>query len=136
MKKIEFWPVRLAPLALFAAAAPGQALAQACATQRPDWDGTPVSALDEALALLLSPGGLFLLAATAVALVVRSQWGGLVTVLLWTGFITLITMFDPTGLRGPAAAEGCVGPPTLFIGVAAAICVVTVLLTMPRQSGD
>ncbi|MEL6451704.1 MAG: hypothetical protein AAFQ19_10625 [Pseudomonadota bacterium] len=115
---------------------PAPAWAQACAEMRPDWTpGTAGSAWNEALALMLSPAGLFLLAATAVALIIRSQWGGLVAVLLWTGFISLITMF-PGGPRAAATLEGCVGSPALFIGLAAAICVGTVLYTMPRSADD
>ena len=123
-------------LALPLATLPGPAWAEVCDKMRPNWDGTATTAMGEALALFLSPGGLFLLAATAVALVLRSQWGGLVVVLLWTGFITLVTMADPSGSRAPGLVEGCVGPPTLFIALAAAICVGTVLYTLPRKADD
>ncbi|WP_299286381.1 hypothetical protein [uncultured Tateyamaria sp.] len=110
--------------------------AEACAILRPDWDGTSVSAIGEAVGLLTAPMGLFLLAATVMAVLVRSQWGGLVAVLLWTAFITFVTMADSDGQRPAAMAEGCVGPPTLFIAAAAAICVAVVLYTMPHKSGD
>ncbi|WP_299147039.1 hypothetical protein [uncultured Tateyamaria sp.] len=115
---------------------PTVAHAYACTTLRPDWDGTPASAVGETIGLLTAPMGLFLLAATVMAVLVRSQWGGLVAVLLWTAFITFVTMADSDGQRTLAMAEGCVGPPTLFIATAAAICVAIVLYTMPRKSGD
>ena len=111
------------------------ALADVCDTARPGWDGTRVGAFGEALALFLSPAGLILLAASIIALRFRSQWLGLATIILWTGFITVVTMADPTGMRADAMAEGCIGPPTLFIVAAAAICVAIVLYTKPRSGG-
>ncbi len=114
---------------------PGAAWAEICATARPGWEpGTPVTGLDEAVYLFTSGPGLFLLAATAVALVLRNQWGGLVAVLLWTGLITFVTMGDSAS--APGRAEGCIGSPALFIGLVAAISVATVLYTMPHKSGD
>ncbi|MEO0403027.1 MAG: hypothetical protein AAF214_11680 [Pseudomonadota bacterium] len=115
---------------------PGAAWADVCDKERPLWDGAPVSAVGEAIGLFTTPAGVFLIAATALALALRSQWGGLVAVLLWTGFITFVTMADPGGLRSDAMIEGCIGSPTLFIAAVAAICVGTVLYTMPRQRGD
>lgn len=121
-----------AALALLAA----PAMAEVCDKERPGWDGTPVTAFGEILALFLSPAGLILLAASIVALRFRSQWIGLATIILWTGLITLITMADPTGIRPLAMAEGCVGSPALFIAVVAAICVAIVLYTRPRPRGS
>ena len=121
---------------LILALLPAQALAEVCAEARPGWDGVQVSAAMEAFTLFTSPAGLALLALSVIALRFRSQWIGLVAVLLWTGFITLVTMADPTGVRAPAMAEGCIGAPTLFIVLAAAICVAIVLYTKPRPSGS
>lgn len=120
---------------LILACLPGAAWAEVCDKERPNWDGVDVTALQEAATLFVTPFGLLLLGFTIVALRFRNQWMGLVAVLGWTGFITLITMADPTGLRDLARAEGCIGAPTLFIVAVAAICVGTVLYTMPRSGG-
>ena len=114
---------------------PASARAQACSSERPDWDGIPVTALGEAINLLLSPAGLMLLFVSLLAMRFRNQWIGLVAIVLWTGFISIVTMLDPTGLRAPAMAEGCIGSSTLFIVVAAAICVGIVFITKPQSSG-
>jgi len=114
---------------------PGPALAEVCSTQRPNWDGTPVTALGEALQLASSPITLILIIATLLVLRLRSQWGGVAVVVLWTGLTSMLTMIDPTGARAPGMAEGCIGSPTLFIAVVAAICVATILYTAPRNNG-
>ncbi len=114
------------------AALPGPALAEVCDKIRPDWDGTPVSGLQEALQLALTAPVLALLIATGAALRFRSQWGGLIVVVLWTGYASLLSFGD---LRTQAQAEGCAGSPTLFIGLVAAICVATILYTAPVKPG-
>ncbi len=106
-------------------------LAEVCDTDRPDWNGTPVTMTEEALALLLSPAGLILLAGTILALRFRSQWGGLIVVVLWSGFVSLIALADPTGTRALALQEGCIGSPALFIALVIAICAGTILYTAP-----
>lgn len=120
---------------LILATLPGAAMADACAVQRPDWDGMPVSGVDEAIQLASSPLTLILIAATFLAIRFRSQWGGVAIVVLWTILVSMLTMVDPTGTRAPGMAEGCIGSPTLFITAVAAICVATILYTAPRQSG-
>jgi hypothetical protein len=121
---------------LIIALTPGAAWAEACSTARPGWDAAAVTAFDEASTLFLTPFGLLLLAFSVVALRFRSQWMGLGAVLGWTGYITLITMTDPTGLRAQAIVEGCIGSPTLFIAAVAAICMGTVIYTMPRKADE
>lgn len=116
-------------------ALPGMAQAEVCSTLRPDWDGTPASALSEAFMLTASPLTLLLIGLTFLALRFRSQWGGVAVVVLWTGLVSIITMLDPTGTRTPAMAEGCIGSPTLFIAAVTAICVATIIYTAPRSSG-
>ncbi|GGX43676.1 hypothetical protein GCM10007385_09490 [Tateyamaria omphalii] len=122
-------------LGLAAAFFPNTGWAGVCDKERPGWDGAPVGAIGEATNLFLSPAGVALLLLSLVALRFRHQWIGLVAVILWTVFITVITMADPTGVRALAMVEGCVGPPTLFIVAVAAICVGIVLCTKPRTSG-
>ncbi|MEL7099821.1 MAG: hypothetical protein AAGM84_13400 [Pseudomonadota bacterium] len=122
-------------LALFVTL-PGAALAEVCAEARPDWNGVPVSALGETVTLLFSPMGLFLLISTLAALRFRSQWGGVVVTVGWTAFATLLTMADPTGVRALAQAEGCIGSSTLFIAIAAAISVATIIYTAPRKAAS
>ncbi len=109
--------------------------AEVCDKVRPNWDGTPASALSEAVALFGSPLGLFLLIATAFAIRFRHAWAGLATVIGWTGFVSIILAKDPTGIHEFAVLEGCVGPPTLFVGVTIAICIGTILYTAPRRLG-
>ena len=111
---------------------PSQALAGTCAVSHPNWDGTPVGMAEEALALAMSPAALILICMSMLALRFKSQWGALMTVLLWTGFLSLITMLDPTGSRVAAQAEGCIGSPALFIGLVIALCALLVMHTMPR----
>ena len=116
-------------------ALPGPAMAETCVLQRPNWDGTPVSAMDEAIQLTSSPVTLILIAVTLLVLRFRSQWGGVAVVVLWTILVSMLTMADPTGTRAPGMIEGCIGSPTLFITAVAAICVATILYTAPRNSG-
>lgn len=129
-------PVR-GTLTLLAALLPGPALARACDTLRPGWDGTPSTALAEALHLFASPAALLLLAATAIVLRFRSQWGGVAVCVGWSLLVSAVTFFDLTGgQRAAAMAEGCIGRPTLFIAAVAAICVATILYTAPRPARD
>ncbi len=114
---------------------PSPAWAEVCDKARPGWDGAHVGVVGEAISLFLSPAGVALLLLSLIALRFRHQWVGLAAVILWTVFITVVTMADPTGVRGLAMAEGCIGAPTLFIAAVAAICVGIVLYTKPRKSG-
>ncbi len=107
---------------------PNGAWAEVCDKQRPNWDGLPVSAWSEMLALLQTPLALFLILTTALALRLRHQWLGLAVVVGWSSYTMLMTTSD---IRGAAIAEGCAGSPTLFIGLVAAICVGVVLYTAP-----
>ena len=87
------------------------ALAEVCYKERPDWDGIPVTLESEALALFLSPAGLFLLGALAVAVLFRHAMGTAIVALLWSFFISFIVWPDPTGLRGARISEGCEAQP-------------------------
>lgn len=111
---------------------PGAAFAQSCADQRPGWTpGTEVSALAEAIALFSSPVALILLIATVLCFRFRHQWGALVVVVCWTGVVSLIA-FTGAGGRAAGMAEGCIGSPTLFIAIVAALSVGLILYTAPR----
>ena len=103
---------------------------------RPGWDGNNVSSLDELITLLSAPPALALLILTAIAVRYRSQGMGLAVVVLWTILASLMTSMDPTGLRDLARIEGCVGSPTLFLGVVTAICAATILYTAPLKKRD
>ncbi|WP_094020245.1 hypothetical protein [Maliponia aquimaris] len=119
--------------------APTSALAEACAQARPGWDGTPADALSETLYLASSLPSVVLIVATALALRFRSKWGGLAVVCGWSILISLLVFdSDPTGVRQMATNEGCIGSPTLFIALVAAICTGTILYTAPteRRSND
>ncbi len=113
---------------------PAPAFAEVCDKMRPAWDGLPVSAWQEALFLFTTVPSLVLLLATALAVRFRHQWGALIVVVLWTILITMVTMADPTGLQDIAKNEGCVGQPTLFIALVAAICGAMILYTAPRKA--
>jgi uncharacterized integral membrane protein len=118
---------------ILAALAPAPAWAEVCDKTRPNWDGTPVSAVDEAIFLFSTPAALVLVLGTLLAIRFRHQWGALIMVILWTLLISLVAMGDPTGMREFELTEGCVGSPTLFIGLVAAICIGMILYTTPRM---
>lgn len=118
---------------LILALLPGASWAEVCDKERPGWDGVPVSMLGETLTLLMTPGALVLLVATALVIRLRHQNGGLIVVLGWTGLLTLLTMVDTDGLRASAMTEGCIGSPALFIGLVIAICAGIVLYTAPLK---
>ncbi|MBV0910801.1 hypothetical protein [Anianabacter salinae] len=112
---------------------PSAASAEVCEAVRPSWvPGTAVSSVDEAILLLSAPASLGLVAATALALRFRSQWGALACVVGWTIWASVIVMGRDTGVQAQAIAEGCMGSPALFITLAAAICVTAILYTRPR----
>ena len=113
---------------------PGSAFAQSCAMQRPGWDGTPVSAVQEATFLAASPASLLLMLGTAAAFRFKSQWGALAVVMGWTAFVTFLTMLAPAP-RKLAMAEGWIGSPALFIGVIASICVGMIFYPAPPPKG-
>ncbi|MEL7013775.1 MAG: hypothetical protein AAFO72_10905 [Pseudomonadota bacterium] len=115
---------------LILALLPTQALASACEKIRPGWDGGEVGAVAEAVTLFSSPISLFLLLSTALVFRFRKPWGALTVCLAWSFLITAVTFFDPTGgVRTQAAAEGCVGPPWLFISLVAALSVGMIVYT-------
>lgn len=125
---------RLTALLAFA---PSGALAQTCSDMRPGWDGAPVGAVAEAVQLFMTPGALVLILASAIALRMRSQWGVLAVVIGWTIIVSLLTLYDTgDGARALARTEGCVGSPTLFILVVAAICGAMILMTAPRIGAE
>ncbi len=117
---------------IFVAATPVSA--EVCDKSRPDWDGAPVSAFQEAVFLFSTPASLVLILASLLAIRFRHQWGALITVILWTLLVSLIAMGDPTGLKEFEVAEGCIGSPTLFIAAVAAICVGMILYTTRRAA--
>jgi len=113
---------------------PAPAWAEVCAAQRPNWDGTTVTAWGEFLYLLQTPIVLILIIATALAVRFRSEWGGLVVVVGWSLSTFLATGWgDANALRTAAISEGCVGNATLFIVVAALVCIGVVLYTAPLK---
>lgn len=112
---------------------PSPAFAEVCDKVRPGWDGTAVGPLQEALYLFMTPPALFLIVTSLLVIRLRHQWGALAVVVLWTILITLVTMADPTGLQEMARIEGCMGSPTLFIGIVAAICGGMIVYTAPRS---
>ena len=120
---------------------PTPALAEACGTLRPNWDGTSVSAVDELLTVMQTPIVLLLIVATALAVRFRNEWGGLLVVVGWSLSTYLVIGWGSiNALRDAAILEGCIGNPSLFVGVAAMVCIGVVLYTAPlkrgKKSGD
>lgn len=126
---MRFWAVLISGAAL-----PGSAWAEVCDTERPVWDGTPATQLSEALGLISSPIGLFLLGALTIAVVFRHPMGTALAALMWSCFIAFLVLPDTSGVRAQAMAEGCVAPPTLFIGLSTAICALAVVYTFRRET--
>lgn len=105
-------------------------MAEICSVQRPDWDGVPVTAVQETLSLASTPVVLILLLLSALAIRFKSQWGVLVLVVLWTILVSFLSIFAPNA-RTVGMTEGCIGSPALFIGIIAAICVGMIFYTAP-----
>jgi hypothetical protein len=120
-------------MVVFLALLPAKTRAETCATLRPDWNGDPATQLSEAIGLFLSPAGLFLGAALAVAVLFRHPMGTCLVALLWSVFITFLVMPDASGQTAMARAEGCLASPTLFIGLSTAICALAVYYTFRRD---
>ncbi len=115
---------------------PAPLWADACSALRPAWDGTPVTAWGELLFLLQTPIVLLLIIATALAVRFRSEWGGLAVVVGWSLSTFLATGWGGDGtIRAAAMNEGCIGNATLFIVVAALVCIGVVLYTAPLKRG-
>ncbi len=112
---------------------PSSAWAEVCDKMRPNWvPGTDATVWTEMIGLFSSVPSIALLIATALVVRFRSAWGGVVVTVLWTGLISLLVFSAPDEARLQAVKEGCIGSPTLFIGVVAAICVAMILYTAPR----
>lgn len=113
---------------------PGTAWADVCDTARPDWDGSPATALDEALHLFASPPALALLLLTALAIRFRNAWAGLAVTAGWSIFVyRLVFAQGPAGVRQLGLSEGCIGSPALFIGLVTALSLGTILYTAPND---
>ncbi|MEM6409522.1 MAG: hypothetical protein AAF700_14050, partial [Pseudomonadota bacterium] len=122
-------------ISLIATLTPTAAWSQSCADVRPSWEpGTPVTAWAEAIQLFSAPPALALIIASAIAIRTRSQWGALLTVLLWTGLIALVTFASERLYGSLTIAEGCIGSPALFIAAVTAICTAMILYTLPRET--
>ncbi|MCT4557859.1 MAG: hypothetical protein N4A61_07345 [Pelagimonas sp.] len=118
--------------------APGAAWAEVCDKVRPLWDPAsgPATLVDEALHLASLPPSLILMVGTALAVRLRSQWGGLAVVSGWSILISVLVFGnrgDATGIHQHALSEGCIASPALFIGVVTAICIATVIYTAPAK---
>jgi len=125
----------ISALLIATATFPGQTFAQTCASIRPGWvPGTEVSQFNEAVALFSSIPSLVLAIASVIAIRFRSQWGALGCVVFWSGWISVITLLDPSGRTSAMRIEGCMGSPTLFIAAVTAICVAMILYTLPRET--
>ena len=123
-------PFRRGLIAAILVSLPLPAWAEVCDKVRPGWDGTPVSAWQEALWIMGSPASLVLLVASALVIRFRHAWGGLAVFVGWSFLVSAFTIYDPTdGMRAQASAEGCIGSPTLFIATVAVIAIGILLYT-------
>ncbi len=129
-------PIRRRLTLAFLTLIPTQAFAQACEAVRPGWDGEPVTALGEAIALFSTPPSLLLLIATAFVVRLKAMWGGLAVVVGWAAWISILDSPVVFPDNAAAAIEGCIGPDTLFIALAIAICALIVIFTSPRRAAD
>ncbi len=112
------------------------ALAEVCDKERPNWDGTPQTLLDEALFHFASPIGLFLLAALAVAVIFRHAMGTAIVVLLWSFYISAITLPDQSDVSAFVVAEGCMGSPSLYIVLSAVLSIAAVFYTFKGRANS
>ncbi|QFT91707.1 hypothetical protein FIU86_02555 [Roseovarius sp. THAF9] len=131
-------PLRRGLILAGLSALPVSARAQdVCAKVRPDWDGAPVPAWEEAILLFGSPAALVLLLASALVLRFRSAWGALAVFVGWSLLVSAFTIYDPTGgQRIAAAEEGCIGSPALFVAIVMAIGVGLLLYTGKPRDED
>jgi hypothetical protein len=113
------------------------AMAEVCEKDRPNWsvaDG-PVSQWGEALHFLTSAPALLLLAAVVAGWVLRQSaaLSGAVVV----ASVLMFPLLFPLNAETLAAAirEGCKGPPTIVIGLLAAICCVSIAGLILRRKG-
>lgn len=126
-------PVRRRLITAAALLGPAPAWADACTTVRPGWDGAEVTALGELLVMFQTPLVLILVLASALAVRLRHELGGVAVVVGWSIATYMVTGWgNSDGLRQAAMAEGCVGSPALFITVAVAIGIGVVLYTAPK----
>ena len=125
-----------APAALIFAASP--AFAEVCEKARPNWQaGTQATVFTEFFALVSTPPSLILIVLTALTVRFRSQWGGLLIVVLWSIWVSIVSIVGRNNeVQQMAIAEGCVGSPVLFIGLVAAICIALILYTAPLSRDD
>ncbi len=125
----------VAALAGVFALGPGAARASVCDEVRPFvGPGESGTAFTEMVSLLGTPPSLILLVLTALVIRFRWQWASLAVVVLWSIWVSLIAMSAPDAAMLAAIEEGCVGAPTLFIGLVAAICGAMMLYTAPRKA--
>ena len=126
-------PLKKISLAALLAFGPTTVLAEACSVKRPNWiPGTPVSAVDEALALFFTTPSMLLLAATILAFRFKSQWIGLVTILLWSVLVSFQVLMPAEDAYATAFAEGCIGPSWLFVAIVIMLCAILVFRTSPN----
>lgn len=122
---------------LILALLPAPALAEVCDTERPSWDGSPVSAIDEAIALFSSPPVFLLLLATVIAIRFRLKKMAPGVAVLWTIAVSMVAMPTTNSIRLAGITEGCIGSPTLFIALVGALCLGMILYTAPTaKQGD
>ncbi len=109
---------------------PAAAIAEVCDKERPFWKpgDDPATAWDELIGLSTLPVSLALLALAGIALTTRNRATFAIAAVLWAGIAFVVSVdryeYALDYVEASALAEGCLGPPHLFIGLAIAICAV------------
>jgi hypothetical protein len=124
----------------FSLTVPTASYAEVCDKERPFWNGVPVNMWQEAVIMLTQPSMIFLVMATIFALIYKSRIVCGLLAFVWASLIPMAFTRDLDDITWEASQEGCVGPVDLFIGICAAICMITLYTALrPRRrptSGD
>lgn len=125
---------------IFNLAVPAASYAAVCDKVRSLWSGVPLNMWQEAVIALAQPAMIVLVIATAFAIIYKSRIVCGILAFVWASLIPTALTRDLDDITFAASQEGCVGPLDLFIGICAAICMVTLYTALrPRRrptSGD
>ncbi|MEO1066837.1 MAG: hypothetical protein AAFW47_05595 [Pseudomonadota bacterium] len=118
---------------------PSSALASACKQVRPSWraeDGA-VSMIGEASYLILSPGGIVVVALVVLAARFRKPTFSLVIAAAAAvpAFLNYYVTLNPVGIDVTAREEGCIGDPTLGIAFFAMLAIVPLITQFFLKGG-
>jgi hypothetical protein len=114
---------------------PTALIAEVCDIERPHWNGSPVTVVQEAAILFTQPTQIILLAATLFLIYRKARIGCGLLALVWAAFIPSLLTRDLDDATWEAFQEGCIGGTDLSIGLSAAICILTLYAALrPRRN--